>query len=375
MHSPRLGALLPAGLLASAALAAPSAGQVIFDLADACGGGDGSLPGTGASFSYPLNTFELFIPDAFNPYVDGTFVPLESGVTQVISDGTTFNFSFDVGGAGTVGPVTQGGPGNGALGIADPSGVFANPDYTGDPVNHSLLAMPSNVGITYDLDAIRVTAPGINRFTARMGNAGTGIVGYCVLFDGQFAEIGGPVANFSFLDVELDVPQDASYLTLVATDFNQGTTSGCQGYWGDPFLRVGGTGFSAFPPNLSVGAGGTQVMSLDAGPAFAGLPYLVLGSFTGTSPGPIFDGYELPIVFDAYTTLTLIAPNAPPLGSTFSFFDAQGKGTATFSLPPGAAPPALIGATAYHAFLVIEVQPTLLSVVYTSNPQPLGFAP
>ena len=67
-------------------------GQV-FDLADTVGGGNGTLPGTGLAFSYPTNGASLFLTQPTNQFVDGIFVPLANGSTQINSSGGTFDFS------------------------------------------------------------------------------------------------------------------------------------------------------------------------------------------------------------------------------------------------------------------------------------------
>ena len=59
-------------------------------------------------------------------------------------------------------------------------------------------------------------------------------------------------------------------------------------------------------------------MNLFAGPQFAGLPYLVLGSASGDTPGFAIDGQLLPLNLDSYTDFTLLSPNVPPLKKTSS---------------------------------------------------------
>lgn len=134
------------------------------------------------------------------------------------------------------------------------------------------------------------------------------------------------------------------------------------------------TSFVAAPATLSVSSGGVQHLQLDAGPSFAGLSYLVLGSATGTSPGPLFDGLEVPLVPDAYWNLSILAPNAPPLAGTLGTLDPLGRGLAGWAIPGGVAPQ-LAGKTLHHAYVVIELLPTLLQIVHASNAAPLTFTP
>lgn len=141
---------------------------------------------------------------------------------------------------------------------------------------------------------------------------------------------------------------------------------------GNIYYTVGGGppppsgGLTADVNMISVGAGGTQTMSLDAGAENAGLPYLILGSATGSDPGFPLDGKLLPINFDAYTTFTLVSPNTPPLVGSFGVLDGTGLGTCLFDIPPGS-PANLAGFTFTHAYAVIKLEPTLLSLPFISN--------
>lgn len=132
--------------------------------------------------------------------------------------------------------------------------------------------------------------------------------------------------------------------------------------------------FNVDTNQLSLSAGGTVTMSFSSDPVFASLPYLVLGSASGTSPGFIVDGLTLPLVPDAYWQFTLLSPNTPPLGGTFGFLDINGAGTSTFTIPPGTNPN-FAGVTFSHAALVIELLPTLLHVVHTTNAASFQFVP
>ncbi len=131
-------------------------------------------------------------------------------------------------------------------------------------------------------------------------------------------------------------------------------------------------GLIATPPSLSVSAGGTQAFIIVAGAANAGLPYLLLGSLSGSTPGTPVDGKTLPLNVDGYTFHTLLTPNTPPLAGSFGTLDATGRAAATFDLPAGASA-GLVGLTATHAFVVVRLEPTLLSLPYISNAATLDF--
>ena len=154
--------------------------------------------------------------------------------------------------------------------------------------------------------------------------------------------------------------------------FGIGTWAGA--IYDDWEIELPPQGLSGTPETISLINGGTQSFSLDAGPPFAGLPYVLLGTLSGTDPGLPLDGVVLPLNADAYTVITLIAPNTPPLAGSFGTLDASGKGVATFTLSPGS-PMVLAGLRLHHAFVVIELLPTLLHVVYASDPVPLLLIP
>ena len=127
------------------------------------------------------------------------------------------------------------------------------------------------------------------------------------------------------------------------------------------------------PDELSLSSGGTQNLALEAGSAFAGLPYLLLGSVSGTDPGFPVDGLTLPLNVDAYTLLVLNNPNTPPLGASFGTLDALGSAAATFTLPAGTSP-ALAGTVVHHAYAVLQLVPGL-QVVFVSDAEPVVLAP
>ena len=130
----------------------------------------------------------------------------------------------------------------------------------------------------------------------------------------------------------------------------------------------------AAPPSISLAAGGTQTLTLNAGSDNAGRFYFVLGTLSGTTPGIVIDGFVVPLNVDAYTFQSLLAPNAPPFGNTLGLLDANGQATATVTLPPGLSP-AFAGLRADHAYVVIDVAPTLVAVTLVSTPAALQLVP
>ncbi len=111
--------------------------------------------------------------------------------------------------------------------------------------------------------------------------------------------------------------------------------------------------------------GNSQPLELDAGPAHAGEVYLVVGSFSGTSPGVSVLGVTLPLNPDAYLSYSATHPNQSPLLSTLGTLDGSGKASATIEFIPQ-----LAGRTVHHAFLTIS---PLGAATFASNALPLHF--
>lgn len=117
---------------------------------------------------------------------------------------------------------------------------------------------------------------------------------------------------------------------------------------------------------LTAAGGGTVAFQIDFGPASAGKLYLLLGSLSGTHPGTPIGALTLPLVSDAYTSITLGAPNSVFLPGSLGTLDAAGRGNAALSLPPGLTPP--YGIVAHHAALAIDVGSLQVELVT----QPVG---
>src|SRR5439155_26977081 len=105
---------------------------------------------------------------------------------------------------------------------------------------------------------------------------------------------------------------------------------------------------------LSASAGGAVNFDLLAGSAQAGNIYLVLGSFTGTTPGFTVAGIRVPLNQDFFTDFTATNANSPMLVNTIGLLLPGGTAGASFVLPAGLAPPALAGLYLDFGYLVAD---------------------
>jgi hypothetical protein len=125
--------------------------------------------------------------------------------------------------------------------------------------------------------------------------------------------------------------------------------------------------------DVSVSGQGTQTFSLDAGPTYANLVYLVAGSLSGISPGVPFGSVVVPLNIDGYALFTVSQPGVLPLVNTLGILDGSGQGSAAFTIPPGASA-SLAGLTLHHAFVVLD-QTAGGVAVFASNAAPLTTSP
>ncbi len=122
------------------------------------------------------------------------------------------------------------------------------------------------------------------------------------------------------------------------------------------------------PVTISLGAGGTQSLHVDAGASLAGFLYFVAGSASGVAPGFAVGPVAVPLNPDGYFLFTVSQPGAPPLVATFGTLDAAGRATASIAVPPGF-DPSLAGAHLDHAALVID--PVSFKAQVASGAEPL----
>lgn len=281
----------------SCLLMATAASAQVFNLATAARGGDGSLPGSvGYSRYWPPNGQRLFLPQASFKFVDGIFVPHDKQTTQITSTTAKFDFSQWIGGTTSTGAVTDGTPAFGPGANNDPSNKNGNPNYTGDPFRHSLMMCHANVGITFDLDAVRKEfRSGALWFTALAG-ASCGRTNYFVITtdttgNSKLATMGSGMTAAKTPDkIKLLVLPNIRFLTLACGDDNTGTINCAHSFFGNPFLHCSDPDKS---PVRRFGTGGKDS--------------------TGWQPRVVFDG--CPIVGSSFAVggNSGIALQAPPL--------------------------------------------------------------
>jgi hypothetical protein len=219
------------------------------NLADIVGGGNGFGTGrkgigidarTGKMQERPFGDLGNVKPGNYAsspyPFVDGVFVPA-SGETKISSSG--LKAGELPANSGNAWDMIRNGPVSSQF-----STTLGNVDY--NSAGHSMIGLHANVGITFDLAAIRAARhPETN--VASTGHHFSTVVGYGgrtvepsaefrVYLDGQLKATARLGRNDT-RGVSFDVPPSASFLILISTD-------GCNGYghdqisFGDPRLTL-----------------------------------------------------------------------------------------------------------------------------------------
>jgi hypothetical protein len=86
--------------------------------------------------------------------------------------------------------------------------------------------------------------------------------------------------------------------------------------------------------SLSLSDGGTTPVELHGSPLLGGLPYVLLGSLSGTAPGFELEGLHVPLAADSYFAVLLGDPWASPVQPFSGLFDVDGRASAVLTLPP-----------------------------------------
>ena len=205
-------------------------GQNKLDLADIVGGGNGFGTGqldTGINptssrpASVLLETQSApndFRPVLFNPYIDGVFIP-DGRTPQIIStEGHLFEAC----------PPTSGQCFNNVLNAVRlyDFQAFRGMPQPGGPSAFKCLLLHANIGVTYDLQALRALLPDANfvRFVSRFGiekeamRPALSNADFWILVDGRLQYKKTQVGWGEFYDIELPLSEQNRFLTLVVTD-------------------------------------------------------------------------------------------------------------------------------------------------------------
>jgi hypothetical protein len=133
----------------------------------------------------------------------------------------------------------------------------------------------------------------------------------------------------------------------------QGDGSAVQ-LWENMINEVNGGPLTGDVDQISLSAGGQQVLKMNLTPTAALKSYQVLGTASGSLPGFPYTGTLIPLNPDAYTIFTLLNPNTPPLLNSAGVLDSSGKATIVFTLGAGT-DPSLAGVLVHHAGVTLDL--------------------
>lgn len=221
------------------------------DLADVVGGGNGYGSGekglgidprTAKRQERPFGGLGNVEPGNYAaseyPFVDGVFVPA-GGKTKISSTGLVATALPE--NSGKAWDMIRHGP------VASQfSTTLGATDFNSD--GHSMIGLHANAGITFDLAAIRQAgaSTGPMQFSTVVGYGGQMVqpsAAFHIFLDGK-RRAGDRVGRHDALQVELEIPASARFLTFLATDGGDGYSHD-QISFGDPRLRT----LSETPPN------------------------------------------------------------------------------------------------------------------------------
>ena len=143
-------------------------------------------------------------------------------------------------------------------------------------------------------------------------------------------------------------------------------------YIDDISLKPANPDFFIETDDISVASGGSTTMTLSAGAAHGGEPYLVLGSL-GTHPGFTLDGVHVHLNVDALFNYSKAHINSVVFQNSFGTLDAAGQAACTFDTvgPPN---PAFLGMSFDFAYVLLTA-PGSRPITYGSLPVKVNFIP
>ncbi len=173
-----------------------------------------------------------------------------------------------------------------------------------------------------------------------------------------FDELGGAVAL-------------SGDLALISADFDDDAGWNAGAAYGFSVSERNCKPLYAWPDTVSLAAGGRQDWTLEAGGAYGGFVYWVLGSLSGTGGFP-YQNTFVPLKPDPYFYLTLKTKNGPNFPNSLGLLHPDGSAGAAFQIPANM-DPGLAGVELYHAFVLYD--PVSLIAEYASNLTKVEFAP
>lgn len=114
--------------------------------------------------------------------------------------------------------------------------------------------------------------------------------------------------------------------------------------------------------DISIFNGGSSQLSLTAGGLYAGKNYLILSGLTGTWPGFLINGLEVPLNLDSWTWIAYSLANSPIMSNFSGSLDGSGNAKASFNIS-GGLPISAAGMPLYFIYLVHDGP-----VIKTSEP-------
>jgi hypothetical protein len=131
-----------------------------------------------------------------------------------------------------------------------------------------------------------------------------------------------------------------------------------------------GVGLTPRVAQVSAAGGFSHPITIDAGPARAGMNYALFLGTSGYAPGvSLAPGVTLPLNVDAWTPFAAGFANTPYFPGYVGVLNAQGRATASMNVPP-AISPALTGLGFTQAGILIGG-----AQLHTTGPAQLGILP
>jgi len=198
--------------------------------------------------------------------------------------------------------------------------------------------------ITSGANALRQVAPGRHRMRIELGDVGYVLpAGHALRLSLENINLKRQPGNAhfyacpDFTDVDLTVQIDTIFEPRLDVPASPARAS--------LVPRIG---------RLSAAGGWSHFVTVAGETSRAGDVYMMLLGVTGTTPGMLVGGTQVPLNYDVFTSIALGAMNTATLPGFIGALDAQGRGTAGLVIP-GAIAPALLGLRWNFASLILDI--------------------